>query len=311
MDDGSEHALVDGLVLLKIVKHAKDMLPEYAYGQLLGLDFEDRTEITHCFPDISSSGEETADTQEQAENFRMEMLRCLRDVNVDHNTVGWYASTYMNSFVDENTIAVQFRYQSELSSSVMLVYDPMRTSLGTLHIRALRLTPLFMELYKAHRFTQDDLQRERFTEEQIFEEIPIVVHNPAIIQAMLYGWNLDGTLKLKGDFTRLDLSSSAYLEKCVQSLTEAVEDLCSETSRFEIAKRQTTRNRQIMEQQQLQKVGEEAVNEETLRRLVPDPNKLDVLLVANQVQSYCDSITRFAGSSFDKLFAMGSLHQKQ
>jgi len=35
--------------LLKIIKHAKDNVPDLVNGQLVGLDVEDRLEITNCF----------------------------------------------------------------------------------------------------------------------------------------------------------------------------------------------------------------------------------------------------------------------
>ncbi len=42
-----------------------------------------------------------------------DMLRCMRDVNVDNNTVGWYQSTYMNSWLDADspTVETQFQFQ--------------------------------------------------------------------------------------------------------------------------------------------------------------------------------------------------------
>jgi translation initiation factor 3 subunit H len=45
------------------------------------------------------------------EQYVTEMLRCMRDVNVDNNTVGWYMSTYMNSWLDPEgpTVATQFQ----------------------------------------------------------------------------------------------------------------------------------------------------------------------------------------------------------
>lgn len=40
---------VDGLVLLKIIQHAAQHFPEYVHGQLLGLDVDNTTEVTHRF----------------------------------------------------------------------------------------------------------------------------------------------------------------------------------------------------------------------------------------------------------------------
>lgn len=37
-------------VVLKIIKHCKENLPSLVTGQLLGLDFDGKLEVTNCFP---------------------------------------------------------------------------------------------------------------------------------------------------------------------------------------------------------------------------------------------------------------------
>jgi translation initiation factor 3 subunit H len=43
------HVQLDGLVLLKIIKHCKENFPEHVAGSLLGLDVEDTLQVTHRF----------------------------------------------------------------------------------------------------------------------------------------------------------------------------------------------------------------------------------------------------------------------
>jgi hypothetical protein len=33
--------------------------------------------------------------------YQFEMMRCLRDVNIDSNTVGWYQSTFLGSYLTQ------------------------------------------------------------------------------------------------------------------------------------------------------------------------------------------------------------------
>ena len=49
--------------------------------------------MTNSFPFPSTADKQGGDDDDSAE-FQMEMMRCLREVNVDNNTVGWYQSTY-------------------------------------------------------------------------------------------------------------------------------------------------------------------------------------------------------------------------
>ena len=53
-------------------------------------------------------------------------MRHLREVNVDNNTVGWYTSTYLSSFLSESLIQDQFNYQTTISKCVVVVYDPLK-----------------------------------------------------------------------------------------------------------------------------------------------------------------------------------------
>ena len=51
---------LDGLVLLKIIKHCTENVPEVMTGQLLGLDVDGKLEVTNCFA-IPSNDEDNTD----------------------------------------------------------------------------------------------------------------------------------------------------------------------------------------------------------------------------------------------------------
>lgn len=106
---------LDGLVVLKIIKHCKENLPELVTGQLLGLDIGNTLEVTNCFPfpKTPEDPEQPEETDSGAE-YQIEMMRCLREVNVDNNTVGWYTSTFLGSFLNEAMIETQINYQVSL-----------------------------------------------------------------------------------------------------------------------------------------------------------------------------------------------------
>ncbi|KDO44069.1 hypothetical protein CISIN_1g034084mg [Citrus sinensis] len=76
---------IEGLVMLKIIKHCKEFSPALVTGQLLGLDVGSVLEVTNCFP----FPEEDEEIEADGANYQLEMMRCLREVNVDNNTVGW------------------------------------------------------------------------------------------------------------------------------------------------------------------------------------------------------------------------------
>jgi translation initiation factor 3 subunit H len=262
------------------------------------------------------------------EQYVTEMLRCMRDVNVDNNTVGWYMSTYMNNWLDPEgpTVATQFQFQDSVPKSVCLVYDPVRTLSGSVHLKAYRLTDRFMAKYRDHQekqaadknqhgFTETDIRPkydwsnklvdEGITIDDIFEEVPIRIHNSALVMAMLYDWACEGSLggaKLHCDFERLDLSSRPFLEKSVENMVDGIEALRQDQERAEYRKRDAERKRK-----DARRNASQELSKEELQKMFPDPSRLEGLLIANQVRSYCDSISNFTGQSLSKLYLVKAL----
>jgi hypothetical protein len=89
--------------------------------------------------------------------YQLDMMRCLRAVNVDNNTVGWYRSAHLGNFVDLSLIETQYSYQNSLSAqSVVLIHDVSKSSAqGNLSLRAFRLQENFMKAYEAKKFTTE------------------------------------------------------------------------------------------------------------------------------------------------------------
>lgn len=90
-----------------------------------------------------------------ADDYDLDMLKALRKVNVDNNSVGWYQSTFLGSYCTKDTILHQFEYQESLPNSVVLIYDSVRTVQGQLAIKALRLTEQFCDAHRSKRITAE------------------------------------------------------------------------------------------------------------------------------------------------------------
>ena len=68
-----------------------------------------------------------------------------------------------------------------------------------------------------------------------------------------------------------------------------------------------------IEAQERERKGEEPRPEEDtstnpLFKQIPAPSRLESLLIANQMQAYCQQINQFTGQSFAKLFLMQSVN---
>ena len=315
-------------VVLKIIKHCQQALPAFVTGQLLGLDVGPTLEVTNSFPfpgKESVNGESSAMDDDASSEYQIEMMRCLREVNVDNNTVGWYQSTYFSSFIDEQCVETQFNYQSNLKNCVVLIFDPSRARTSGIALRAFRLTDSFMTLYSVGKVTYDALAGASSTSKRagVFEEVPIKVRSSHLSSALLLELQDEcGFSANAADFSRLELNTNPFLEKQLQLLIECIEDLQQESSKLQHYERAVQRQKGTQSSYLAKKKaeavarrarGEEPLPEEDLThnslfKPIAKPSRLESLLITDQMSAYCQQINQFTGQSFAKLFLLQSLN---
>lgn len=88
-----------------------------------------------------------------AASYQENMMRCLREVNVDNNTVGWYQSSTLGSYQTQELIETFVSYHDSIRKCVCIVYDPQRSARGTISLRAIRLRDGFIDLFKEGKVT--------------------------------------------------------------------------------------------------------------------------------------------------------------
>lgn len=303
---------LDGLAALKIIKSCKEGLPALASGCLLGLDDETSDsvvlEVTNAFP-IPLRNEGNMDIEMDNSDYQSEMMVKLREVNVDNNCVGWYQASYLGSFCNDLFIEMQFNYQSNLgANATVIIFDPLQSVKGSLGLKAYRLRETFMECYRDKAFTQTEFTQLNIDPNTVLEEIPIKLRNTQIVSSLL--WDMEPTSGLD----HLDLSANPYLERNLEFLCVFVDEFYNEQQRMQYHERQVYRQKQ-QQQQWISRQQESGVDtpepdsSNALFRPIPEPSRLDALLAANQINTYCQQINRFAGQSFTKLFLAGSLHK--
>lgn len=162
---------------MKIVRHATSTFPTVATGAIVGLDQGSQLEVTNTFPfptpettHVDSFNNHRDDTSSLAAAapraksnlvYQTEMIRHLKEVNVDANGVGFYTSATMGNFVNLNFIENQYHYQKESEKNVALVHDVSRSSQGALNMRAFKLSAAFMAAFKEGKFTTERSVPER------------------------------------------------------------------------------------------------------------------------------------------------------
>lgn len=158
---------------MKVAKHCSATFPTTATGSIVGMDENGVSNITNSFPfptidgatvdshshqnhqNDASALAAAAPRQKSNVAYQTEMIRQLKEVNVDANNVGWYTSATMGNFINLSFIENQYHYQKENDHTVALVYDTSKSSQGHLTLRAFRLTTVFMNAYKEGKFTTE------------------------------------------------------------------------------------------------------------------------------------------------------------
>lgn len=317
---------LEGLAALKIIKHCQESLPTMVTGSLLGLMIEDGClEITHAFPfpephddnkgDIVKTADEAANVDDEAaaldgHEFQLEMMKMLREVNVDNNCVGWYQSMYLGTHSTSSLLENQLSYQTDLSpNAVVVLYDPMQTAHGNLVLKCYRLTEEVVALRASGKNHYIDSRN-------IFQEVPVSLNNPGLVRALLrdVGDGLHGPYGREASgadttFDRLDLSTNPYLEKHLEFLCSWVDDLAAEQYKFQHYTR-GLRNNVDNRNAKGRKAKEElaaAIDEGWTRNEAP--KRMESLLMSNQIRTYCDQVEKFTGGGFGKLYLTKGLHE--
>ncbi|KAL8162947.1 hypothetical protein V2J09_014436 [Rumex salicifolius] len=306
---------MEGLAVLKLIKHCSEFYPSMMVtGQLLGLDVGSVLEVTNCFPFPDLGEGEEVETE--GANYQLDMMRCLREVNVDNNTVGWYQSTLTGTYQTPDLIATFMNYQENIRRCVCIIHDPSKSSQGVLSLKAIKLSDSFMELYRSNNFSGDKLREKNLSWVDMFEEIPIKVSNSPLISAVMTQLESDSRVN-QGDYDRLQFSSTPYLEKNLELIIHSIDDLSQNQQTLQKYYRDVARL-QAQQQQWVQKrrsenmarkaAGEEPLPEEDPSfKLPPEPSRLESFLKTNEIATYCSQINGVAGQNFSKLYTMKAL----
>jgi len=303
---------------MKIAEHCKAAMPNLVTGQLLGLDVGQTMEVTDCFPfpTVGTEGDEVSETD--GNNYQLDMMRCLREVNVDNNTIGWYQSTMFGSYQTLELIDTFYNYAESIKRCVCIIFDPTHSSQGGLAMKALKLKDKFMEVYKTGNLTVEAMRTANVTWRDVFEEIPIYVHNSSLATALMA--QLSPTAPaLQCDFDRLTLSSEPLLEKNVEFVNECLDDMVAEQNKVSVysrnALKQQAQMAQWLQKRKLENAQRRALGEDPLPeedpnfKPIPEPSQVDSYLITSQISTHCDHIGTLGKQSLQRLHLMQGLHK--
>lgn len=320
---------LDGMVVTKIIKHAREAPSTTAHGLLLGLDLDGTLEISNSFPLPHHGGDEADKNTKSIARHQASMLRSLKEVQADDSVVGFYQATTLGAFFNQSLVDTQAIHQEKLRhGGIVIVHDLSQTARGNASFRAYRLTAAFLDAYKKSNFSTTSLISHRLTFSSILEEVPLKIRTNPLLSSFL------GTLTesrrptlspdstattatvsaLGASFSVLDLGI-AGVTRNLEQIVEAVDSYRTEEGNLSYLCRQIARERGKAENyiakrkeenqgrvaQGLAPLPEEDVTR--LFKIPPEPSRLESLLLLGQIDAYGKSLARTASTGLVKMYA--------
>lgn len=250
-------------------------------------------EVTDMFP----FGTNFADEVEQ-EEYLVEMLKSLRDVNVDHTAVGWYQSVNLDAPLQPAFIEAQAAYQSEIADSCLVVYDHLQSAQGVPSVRAFRLQEDFMRAWRdsqkhAGRVNQGLLAD--LVEQGIYEELPVKIAVSAMDKLLLSSLAIP-----EPNVIGSENAHRLSLARLAQNLLLSLDDSIAESSRVQHYVRSIGRQQQLLATQIQKRRAENAQREQNGEAVLPeddlvlnlkgisDPPRLGLLYSSIQLSGLLD-----------------------
>merc|ERR1712002_1074098 len=247
------------------------------------------------------------------EDFQLTMMRRLRQVNVDHQHGGWYQSSQFGNFLSPQLLESQFSYQTSIEESVCLIFDTAKTSQGFLSVKAYRMTKEAIKMFKEGDFTPDAIKDLHISYESMFTQVPIVIKNSHLMNALMLEMSEQLTLDVGGT-QFLDLGTAHTLETELRAMMDAVDELNQESIKFNkhqnmVLKQYQEKTRWIqkrqLENQARASRGEEPLPDEDINKgfkALPPPSRMNPLILSGTIANTSEEVSGFCSQSMAKLF---------
>lgn len=221
------------------------MEPSAMTGQLLGMDQDGILEVTDCFPYVTRAADE-----EDEDSYQIEMMKALRDVNVDHASVGWYQSTNFDAPLQGAFIEAQGLYQQEIANSVFLVYDHGRSTQGPPSLRAFRLQDSFLAAFKTTK--PSPLSLGACLEEGIVVELDVKISLSAMDRLVIS--SIHDELPASNHIGSIH-ACRLIMSRLSQNMVLALDESISESARVQHYVRSVSKQAQILAAQKQKRVS--------------------------------------------------------
>ncbi|EGV60850.1 hypothetical protein PSN45_001357 [Yamadazyma tenuis] len=307
---------IDSGALLSLVRHTSENYPSLYSGPLFGFEDDNGSvDISHIYPYPYPDQYEGGSLRSRSgAKYQQEILDSLKTLDYGVEFQGWFQSTLSGSFITSQLVESLAQQQLTNKNAFILVHN--MSSIGKeLDLKAVRLTRNFVTTYVEGKWKSKDLETNRLSYLNIFEEIPITINNQALVN--LYLASETDTPKSTNEFDILNLSSNHNLTaKLLESLSGQIDSYNFDQTNFNYYQRmyskenlkilQWKQNRRL-ENLERSKAGQKELdtNEwQSLFKLPAEPSRYNNMLHSSAIDNLADDLLKKCNEELTKSFAI-------
>lgn len=317
------HVQITATAAMYIVKHVQceGGIGESAQGFLLGYRDEnkDYVEVTKIVPKLRVSPADFEDQRkEKPLRHKQECLEMAAQQSYDTLDVGFYESSNFGPNIYLALFERQMLKQKLMDESVVILYDPVRTSQGQLHLKAFRLGDSTLEMVRNNKdFGITDIKNSHSSFSELFIELPVQITTSNLLNVCLSEIELASPSRHDRPF--LTLKSTQLQEKHLGYLSESTDREIIENQRLcmihdQVRKSQFNRAKQIQfKNEERRRAGLDELTEEQINALftpLHDPPRGRQFVAAAQVKQHVDRVQQYASQSLSKMQMVDALQGK-
>ncbi|CAH6723946.1 putative eukaryotic translation initiation factor 3 subunit H [[Candida] jaroonii] len=309
---------IEASVLLSLIRNTSENYPAIFSGALFGFEDDNGSvDISHVCPYPYPDQYEGGSLKSRSGlKFQNEFADSLKSLGYGVEFQGWFQSTISGNYITNHLVESLIQQQFINKNSFILIHN--MASIGKeVDLKAIRLTENFIKTYIDNKWKSKDLELNKLSFLNIFEEIPININNQYLIDLYL-SENLPQLNQSKlNEFDNLNLLSNQNVtSKLLESLSIQVDNYNFDQNNFNYYQRQYSKentkinqwkNNRKLENLERSKRGESEldVNEwQSLYKLPVEPSRYNNMLYSNAIDNLADDLLKKCDEELIKSFAV-------
>ncbi|EEQ44761.1 conserved hypothetical protein [Candida albicans WO-1] len=306
---------ISSSVSLSLLRHTSEHYPQLFSGALLGFEDESLIDVTHGFPyPYPDQYEGGSFRSRSGGQYQKDLLENFKKLGYGIEFLGWFQSTVSGNFVT-NQLIEGLAQQQLINSNAFILINNLSSVGQEVSIKALRLSTGFMNAYVDGKWKSKDLESNKISYLNIFEELNLEISNQKLVDVYLSSLSLKPSTESELDVLNL-LSNQNATGQLLESLSGQVDSFNYDQNNFNYYQRQYQKEQSKIQQWKQQrklenleraKKGEKELDTEewkTIFKLPNEPSRYNNMLYSSAIDVLADDILKKCDEELTKSFAI-------